>query len=214
MKISLNTLVKKLQKKSQTPATSSGNILYHTSFLDLKETLFNKSPWYYAHRPNTSGCVTLIPIRRHKKNIQILLIETIRPPIQAENISERCIEWPAGLIGDERKGESVEEAIRAELLEETGYSATHIDILATRVASSPGATSETTTVALCHIDSNPTSSPTNDNGVILKQYWIDLDHVFDFLKEKEKRGFVVSAIVYGGLGLISQKAVYSKISLL
>lgn len=214
MKIPFDILTKKLQKRSNSLTNPLRNILYHTPFLDLKKTLFNKKPWYYAHRSNTSGCVTLIPIRRHKKNIQILLIETIRPPIQAENISERCIEWPAGLIGDERKGESVEEAIRAELLEETGYSATHIDILATRVASSPGATSETTTVALCHIDSNPSSSPTNDNGIILKQYWINLDHVFDFLKEKEKRGFVVSAIVYGGLALVFQKAVYSKISLL
>lgn len=214
MKNLLNALAKKLQKRSKLITPFSGNILYHTSFLDLKETTFNKSPWYYAHRSNTSGCVTLIPVRRYKKQIQVLLIETIRPPIRAENISERCIEWPAGLIGDERKGESIEEAIRAELLEETGYSATHIDILATRVASSPGATSETTTVALCHIDSNPSSSPTNDNGIILKQYWIDLDHVFDFLKEKEQRGLVVSAIVYGGLALVSQKAVYSKISLL
>ena len=66
----------------------------------------------------------------------VILVEQHRIPVGA-----RCLELPAGLVGDEDDAESVEDAAARELEEETGYRAAHIERLGT-FQSSPGMTSE------------------------------------------------------------------------
>ena len=70
----------------------------------------------------------------------VLLVEQYRVPLKA-----RCLELPAGLVGDEDAGEPIEAAAARELEEETGYRAEHIADLG-RFASSPGMVSETFTL--------------------------------------------------------------------
>jgi ADP-ribose pyrophosphatase len=67
---------------------------------------------------------------------QIILVEQYRVPIGC-----RCIELPAGLIGDEEEGEDVHEAAIRELEEETGYRAERMVDLG-RFHASPGMSSE------------------------------------------------------------------------
>jgi ADP-ribose pyrophosphatase len=62
----------------------------------------------------------------------IVLVEQFRPPL-----GRACIELPAGLVGDERAGESALESARRELLEETGFDAAHWEDFG-EFASSPG----------------------------------------------------------------------------
>ena len=61
-----------------------------------------------------------------------------RPPLQAEGIAKYSIALPAGLVGDERIGETIEEAINAELMEEAGLKADRLEIKTRKTASSPG----------------------------------------------------------------------------
>ena len=81
-----------------------------TKFLQLKCT---KSPvnhdWFYAHRPNAQNGVTIAPILHDKDKDYLILIETNRPPIYAENKAKTCIEFPAGLLGDEIQNEILTE---------------------------------------------------------------------------------------------------------
>ncbi len=65
-----------------------------------------------------------------------LLVEQYRVPIGA-----KCLELPAGLIGDEEEGEDVHEAAIRELEEETGYRAERMVDLG-RFHASPGMSSE------------------------------------------------------------------------
>ncbi len=65
-----------------------------------------------------------------------LLVEQYRVPIGA-----KCLELPAGLIGDEEEGEDVHEAAIRELEEETGYRAARMVDLG-RFHASPGMSSE------------------------------------------------------------------------
>ena len=65
-----------------------------------------------------------------------ILVEQFRPPIEA-----RCLELPAGLVGDEEEGEAVEAAAARELEEETGYRAERVVALG-RFHASPGMSSE------------------------------------------------------------------------
>lgn len=66
----------------------------------------------------------------------VILVEQQRIPVGG-----RCLELPAGLVGDDTAGESIEVAANRELEEETGYRAAHIERLGT-FRSSPGMTSE------------------------------------------------------------------------
>ena len=70
----------------------------------------------------------------------VLLVEQYRVPLGGV-----CLELPAGLIGDETAGETVETAAARELEEETGYRAERIEVLG-EYFSSPGMLSESFTL--------------------------------------------------------------------
>lgn len=165
--------------------------LYHTKFLDLKSTLAkNGKPWFYAHRPNAKDVVIILP----KTENEVLFLIEERPPIQAENKGKYTIGLAAGLVGDERGGETVEEAIKSELLEETGLIAESIKIVANNVASSAGCVSETCTIAIAHISSKKEiQKPTSDNGIIVDRVWVKNCNIKNWLSDKEKEGYVLTA---------------------
>jgi ADP-ribose pyrophosphatase len=85
-------------------------------------SLLERDGWEFASRCNASGVVVIIAVT---DDGAIVLVEQYRKPVRA-----RVIELPAGLVGDHvDPGESVIEAARRELLEETGYTAEHLDVL-------------------------------------------------------------------------------------
>ena len=88
--------------------------------------------WEYVSRTrNVSAAVILAADQGH-----IILVEQYRIPLGA-----RCLELPAGLVGDEEAGEDVIQAAMRELEEETGYRAQGMVDLG-RFHASPGMSSE------------------------------------------------------------------------
>ena len=67
--------------------------------------------WESFQRVNCKGIVVIVPVTHEH---EVLLVRQFRPPLDGF-----VIEFPAGLND---KGETLEEAARRELLEETGYS--------------------------------------------------------------------------------------------
>ena len=165
--------------------------LYCTKFLELKQThTKNNNTWVYAHRPNARDVVIILTVTRD----EVLFLIEERPPIQAENRGKYTIGLVAGLVGDERIGESIEDAVKAELLEEAGLIADKIEIKANKVASSAGCVSETCTIAIAHISNKDiVQKPIDDNGIILDRVWINKKNVHKWLKEKEEQGYVLTA---------------------
>lgn len=182
----------------------NGNILYDTKYLQLKSTKSKTgSDWVYAHRPNAKDVVIIVPVIENKK---VLFIIEERPPLVAENISNRSIAVPAGLVGDERGDESIEDAIRAELLEEAGLKADRIEIKTRRAASSPGCVSETSTIAIAYIDKyDVVSKPVDDGGVIVDRVLVDIDNIYPWLREQEEKGAVIAAQTLAGLFYLKEK---------
>ena len=172
-------------------------ILYHTKFLDLKTTPSKSGKeWVYAHRPNADNVVVVVPATED----EVLFTIEERPPIQAENRGTYTIGFAAGLVGDERVGETTEEAIKAELLEETGLVADKIEIKANKVASSAGCVSETITLAVAYIkDKTIKSTPVSDGGIIVDRVWIKKSEVVRWLNQKEQDGYVLTAQALAGL---------------
>lgn len=177
---------------------ANDNVLYDTKYLQLKSTKSKTgSDWVYAHRPNAKDVVIIVPVIDNKK---VLFIIEERPPLVAEGIASRSIAVPAGLVGDEREGESIEDAIRAELLEEAGLVADRIKIMTRRTASSPGCVSETVTIAIAYINEyKVVSEPINDGGVIVDRVLVDIKDIYSWLKEQEKKGYALAAQTLAGL---------------
>jgi len=184
---------------------TANKVLHDTKFLQLKETQApNGTPWIYAHRPNTTAktdnAVVIAPIIHNEHGDTVVFLETRRPPIYAEGKAETCIEFPAGLVGDETKGETIRQAIRKELLEETGYKANKITIVAKNSAGSTGCLSETSTIAIADILKDKIfKKPVTDFGIIVDIHKIPFEKVEKWLKSQEKMGKSVAQQVYSGL---------------
>jgi ADP-ribose pyrophosphatase len=90
----------------------------------------------YVRRCRGKGVVAILAVTDKR---DIILIEQRRIPIDGW-----IIELPAGLVGDEEKfdGEELEDAARRELLEETGYAAESMEL----VAETPSAAGITPTI--------------------------------------------------------------------
>lgn len=95
-------------------------------------TARTRGRWEYVSRARSIKAAVILAI----EDGHVLLVEQFRVPVGAN-----CLELPAGLVGDEKAGEPVEEAAGRELVEETGYRASDIRIVG-EFHSSPGMVSE------------------------------------------------------------------------
>lgn len=185
-------------------------ILYDSKYLQLKTT---KAPngefdWTYAHRPNTksaqSDAVIIVPILHENNEKFIIFLETKRPPIYAENKAETCIELPAGLIGDVRDNESIIEAAKTELLEETGYIADRIQLIIENSSSSGGCLSETIAYTIADIrNTKQKEIPSSDNGVIIAHHKINIKDVDKWILAQAKEKKSISSQTLGALYCLS-----------
>ncbi|RDE07170.1 NUDIX hydrolase [Sphingomonas aracearum] len=102
--------------------------------------VLKQGTWEYAGRTRGIQAAAIIAIHQG----QLILIDQFRVPL-----GRRTLELPAGLVGDETEGESVEASAARELEEETGYRAERIEQLGFFHAS-PGMVSEGFTLVRAH----------------------------------------------------------------
>jgi ADP-ribose pyrophosphatase len=96
--------------------------------------------WEYVSRTGSTNAVVILAEHDGK----VILIEQYRVPVGA-----RCLELPAGLVGDEGHIADVDETALRELEEETGFTAERIERLGDFHAS-PGMLSESFTLVRAH----------------------------------------------------------------
>lgn len=89
--------------------------------------------WEYVSRARNIQAAVIVAI---DDDDHVLLVEQYRVPI-----GRRCVELPAGLVGDETEGEDALDSAGRELEEETGYRADRVESLG-EFYSSPGLASE------------------------------------------------------------------------
>ena len=99
-----------------------------------------RGKWEYASRANGIRAVVILAEYEGK----VMLIDQPRVPLGA-----RCVELPAGLVGDVDPDATVEATAVKELEEETGFTAERVEVLG-EFYSSPGMLSEGFTLVRAH----------------------------------------------------------------
>jgi ADP-ribose pyrophosphatase len=99
-------------------------------------TAVKQGRWEYVRRTGGIGAVVIIAECGGK----LILVEQHRAPVGG-----RCLELPAGLVGDEDKDATADGTAIKELEEETGYTAGRIEVLG-EFHSSPGLAAESFTL--------------------------------------------------------------------
>jgi ADP-ribose pyrophosphatase len=108
--------------------TEAPEVVWSGRFIEAKRL----GKWEYVSRTRDVGAAVILAVDQG----HVILVEQYRVPIGA-----RCLELPAGLVGDEEEGEAVAAAAIRELEEETGWTAERAVELG-RFYASPGMSSE------------------------------------------------------------------------
>ena len=149
--------------------------------------------WEYAARVGAIAAVVIVAI----DDGHVLLVEQERLPI-----GKRCLELPAGLVGDDTPGETLEIAAARELEEETGWRPATIERLG-EFYSSPGMTSEMFTL----VRASGLTRVGDGGGVEHEEimvHRVPLTDVARFVADKRKAGIGIDAkvLMLLGAGLI------------
>lgn len=103
-------------------------------------TARRRGRWEYVSRSRGIGAAVILAIEEASDGRHVILVDQYRVPLGC-----RCIELPAGLVGDNGQEEPPALAATRELEEETGYHAAEMEDLG-RFFSSPGMVSESFTL--------------------------------------------------------------------
>lgn len=103
-------------------------------------SVLKRGRWEFVSRTGSTHAVVIIAEHEGK----VILIEQFRVPVGG-----RCLELPAGLVGDEDEHATIEETAVKELEEETGFTCERVERLGD-FHSSPGMVAESFTLVRAH----------------------------------------------------------------
>ena len=139
-----------------------------------------RGKWEFAGRTNQIRAVVIIAEYEGK----VILLDQPRVPLEA-----RCIELPAGLVGDVDPNATVEETAIKELEEETGFTAERIERLGDFHAS-PGMLSESFTLVRAH-GVRRIGDGGGDENEDINVHLVARADIPNFIEQKRAEGFAV-----------------------
>jgi ADP-ribose pyrophosphatase len=142
--------------------------------------LRKRGTWEYASRVNDISAVVILAEYEGK----VILVDQPRVPLDA-----RCIELPAGLVGDVDPNATVEGTALKELEEETGFTAERIERLG-EFCASPGMVSDRFTLVRAHGVRKIGEGGGDDNEDIIV-HLVPRADIPNFVEQKRAEGFAV-----------------------
>ena len=141
-----------------------------------------RGKWEYASRARNIGAVVILAEHEGK----VILVEQPRVPPDC-----RCIELPAGLVGDLDPSATVESTAIKELEEETGFTAERVERLG-EFYSSPGMLSEGFTIVRAH-GVRRVGEGGGDESEDIKVHLLARADIPNFLEQKRAEGLGIDA---------------------
>lgn len=172
---------------SHSTAETPIRTLHQGQFLILRRS----GKWEYVERVNQRGAAFILAVTEAR---EIVLVEQYRVPLRA-----RCIELPAGIIGDDAAfaDEGVEGAALRELEEETGFRGSSAELL----TSGPVACGMTSEMLYLYRASG--LQRLHDGGGVdgedITVHVVPLDQAPEWLAAQGRAGKLVEPRVYAGL---------------
>jgi ADP-ribose pyrophosphatase len=142
--------------------------------------VLKREKWEYASRANNIGAVVILAEYEGK----VILVDQPRVPPDC-----RCIELPAGLVGDTDANATVEDTAIKELEEETGFTAERVERLGEFYAS-PGMLSEGFTLVRAH-GLTKIGKGGGDENEDINVHLVPREEIPNFIEQKRAEGFGV-----------------------
>jgi ADP-ribose pyrophosphatase len=161
--------------------------LYQGKFLVLRR----QGRWEFVERVSARGAAFILAVTEAR---EIVLVEQYRVPL-----GRRCVELPAGIIGDEAEfaDEGVEAAAMRELEEETGFRGSHAELLTSGPVGA-GLTSEILYLYRVH-GLQRVHQGGGVDGENITVHVVPLDGIGEWLAQQGREGKWVEPRVYAGL---------------
>jgi len=144
--------------------------------------VLKRDKWEYASRARDIRAVVILAEHEGK----LILVEQARVPTDC-----RCIELPAGLVGDHDPNATVEETAIKELEEETGFTASHVEQLGD-FYSSPGMLAEGFTLVRAH-GVRKIGEGGGDDSEDIMVHLVARAEIPNFIEQKRAEGIGVDA---------------------
>ncbi len=152
--------------------------------------------WEFVERYGASGVVIIIAVTDARR---LVLVEQFRPAV-----GKQVIELPAGLAGDieGQKDEAFTAAAHRELIEETGYQAEEMVIVAEGPPSAGLASEILTVIEARGLKKIGAGGGDESEEIIVHE--VPLDDVVPWLEEQSRKGKAIDVKIYGGLFFASR----------
>jgi ADP-ribose pyrophosphatase len=156
--------------------------------------VLERDGWEFVERKSTREAVAVIAVT---SGDEVILTEQYRRPVDV-----RVIDWPAGLVGDEKGHDDPAETATKELEEETGYRCGRVERLA-HGPSSPGIVSELVAFYRAY-DVEKRGDGGGVGGEEITVHVVPRARIREWLREREGEGIAIDLKVWGGLYFLSQ----------
>lgn len=176
----------------QSPAANETvETVYEGKWLRLKR----RGTWEFAERVHGTGMAVIIIAVTEDGNV--LFVEQDRIPL-----GRRTIEMPAGLVGDQDGEDTLEEAARRELIEETGWEPQHVEVLLIGPTSAGMSTERIAFVRATGL--RRVSGGGGVDGENITVHEIPVGSAPRWLLQKQSEGFELDLKLWGGLWMIER----------
>ena len=147
--------------------------------------------WEFAERTNTRCAAAILAVTDQN---EVILIKQPRA-----SVNKYVIEMPAGLVGDEfgHSDESIATAAGRELLEETGYEARAMRMVADGIPSA-GLSSETVSLFIA-TDLKHVTDQLGDGAEQIERFLVPLDQLHAWLAARRQEGCLIDLKIYAAL---------------
>ena len=174
--------------------TAPEEVMWTGRFITAKK----RGKWEYVGRARGIHAAVILAIDEGPNGRHVLLVDQYRVPL-----GRRCIELPAGLVGDEDEGEDASIAAARELEEETGFRPARLESLG-QFYSSPGMVSESFTLFRAH-DLRKTGAGGGVDGEDIQVHRIALATLPDQIAAWREQGYAmdVKLLLLLGAGMIA-----------